>query len=205
MFTKSYETYNEKTGLGALYLKKDLWYFLVHKENLNPNNPIIDLSGHSVIRFEVSSRCKTLSDVKKSPINKRAYPSVIYYKPQKLAIEQGRIHLDAESIHQINLFIIYLRNELLHENVLHYAQAQGIHLEEKYHERKQGIARIQGNVKIQNVFLKAQEKYGDVDIVDWETFKRAEYRLRMTKMASSEEKTLLPTYEILKKMLKENI
>lgn len=100
---------------GILYLKPDLCDFLIKRENLDPKEPILDLNGRSVIKHELRSLCKTVSDLAYYDVNKNKYSTHIQFIPDKSMQKMGKIFLDGHSTAHFNRFLFHLRNELAHE------------------------------------------------------------------------------------------
>lgn len=103
------------TFLGIIHLKPDLHDFLIKREKLDPSDPIIDLSGRSVIKHELRSICQTINNLAYYDVNKKKYRCSIRFIPDYSMSKMGRIFLDGKATSHFNRFLFHLRNEIAHE------------------------------------------------------------------------------------------
>lgn len=104
---------------GIVYLKADLFAFLVQREKLNPDNPVLDLSGRSVIKHELRSVCQKIENLHWYEVNKRKYTHQMKFIPNHEMVKMEKLFLDGQATAHFNRFLFHLRNELAEE----YAEA----------------------------------------------------------------------------------
>jgi hypothetical protein len=98
--------------LGVVYLRPDLLSFLVKTENLDPKNPVLDLTkSHTIIRYQLRMSCKKMSDLHIDKKIENKFVSPLKFKPSKGMLDTNRIYLDAGETEKFNFFLQYLRND----------------------------------------------------------------------------------------------
>lgn len=107
--------YHPTILLGIIYLKPDLHDFVVKRENLDVDNPILDLRGRSVIKHELRALCQKVDELNYYDVNKRKYTRHIRFIPDYSMTKMSRIFLDGKATAHFNRFLFHLRNEIAHE------------------------------------------------------------------------------------------
>jgi hypothetical protein len=98
--------------VGVVYLRPDLHSFLVKTENLDPNNPVLDLTkSHTIIRYQLRITCKRMSDVNIDKKLENKFTKALKFIPSKGMIDRHRLYLDAGDTEKFNFFLQYLRND----------------------------------------------------------------------------------------------
>jgi hypothetical protein len=114
-------------NFGIIYLKADLYAFLVQREKLDLKEPILDLSGRSVIKHELRSICQKIDDLHWYEVNKRKYTHHIKFIPDYEMSKMEKVYLDGQATAHFNRFLFHLRNELAEEHAQAIMSVMPIH------------------------------------------------------------------------------
>lgn len=154
--------------IGAVRLEKRLMRFVVKRENLDPQNPILDLSKSTIIREQLSNLLLTPDELRKQPARGIAYTERLKFLVRPRDIDSSRILLDARNTMQFNRFLHRLFEELLHEHICNYRQFN------------KGKSAMNGVDSFLNSYQLTLDDFPDVDF-EHDSLIKADYRLRKSR------------------------
>ena len=151
------------SAIGHVFLKPHLYQFLVKREQLDPQSPILYLSRNTLICRALRRFCnspETFKERFRKSMDKKIYSRRIRFIPLDIDADRLNYLLDEQDMRDFNDFLHEFMTELLTDSIHKHLNALD----------------SDGNAK--TAIIEFLEKYGLEDELDWESLKKAEYRLR---------------------------
>jgi hypothetical protein len=151
--------------LGCVQLKPHLYNFLLSNENIpfTAENPVLDICKNTLISRELRMFCRDHANLRNEDVNKKLFTTKLRFQLPINDPYPGKIFFDSQATNDFNNFIHYYMIETLNRHVRNFIEFTG------------GIAK--------DGYLDFIQKNGlQKTDVDWETLKKAEFRLRKEKL-----------------------
>ena len=103
--------------VGSVRIEKRMLKFLIRRENLDLNNPVLDLSKPSVIREVLTLFLRTEEELKNDNVATFLRRERLTFIPRQKYQKEMRIFLDANGTHHFNRFLHRQFEELLFEHI----------------------------------------------------------------------------------------
>lgn len=161
------ETLSE-TPCGVIRLEKRLLRFVINRENLDPHNPILDLSKPTIIRQQLTNQLARYDDLGSQESHGIAYCERLKFRPRLQDSKMQRVYLDANSTFFFNRFLHRLFEELLFENIANFKQ---------FNPKKSTLDAVEFFLNKHRLTI---EDYPDVNF-EHDSLVKADYRLRVSR------------------------
>jgi hypothetical protein len=151
--------------LGCVQLKPHLYNFLLSNENipLIAENPVLDICKNTLISRELRMYCRDHSTLRNQDVNRKFFPVKLRFQLPINDPYPDRIFFDSQATYEFNNFIHYYMIETLNRHVRNFLDFTGGMAKDGYLDfiKKNGLEKTD---------------------LDWESLKKAEFRLRKEKL-----------------------
>lgn len=150
---------------GCVQLKPHLYNFLLSNENISliAENPVLDICKNTLISRQLRTYCREYSTLRIQDVNRKLFPVKLRFQLPVNDPYPEKIYFDSQATNDFNNFIHYYMIETLNRHVRNFIEFTG------------GMAK--------DGYLDFIQKNGlENSDIDWETLKKAEFRLRKEKL-----------------------